>query len=376
MLDMCHIQDYEEVNLKQKSICILLPGENISPVGGYKVTYQYANALSQNGYIVTIVHSVLPSKGLSTTIPRPLRMGLWIVGQLQRMGCLHQKWFPLNQQIKSLNLTHITKENLPKADIYIATAVMTAYSIQRFAATSAVKYYFIQGYECWDVAEDFLLSTYHYPMHKIAISPWLMEKIAAEGEQATYIPNGIDTEEFGLDILPNQREPKSILFMSSSLRIKGTSDAIAALEVVHAKYPDIHVCSFGTCMRPSKLPKWISYYRSPTKKQLRLLYNKAAIFLGTSWTEGFGLTIAEAMACGCAVICTRNGGYQAISHEDNSCIVPIQRPDLLAEQVIRLLEFPMFRIQLAEAGIRTILQDFSLEKAQTTFVEYIGRTAR
>lgn len=373
---MCHIHDQEEHNLKAKSICILLPGENISPVGGYKVTYQYANALSRKGYLVTIVHSVLPSKGLVTSMSRPLRTGLWLVGQLQRLGLLHQKWFTLDRQVKSLNLTYITKENLPNADIYIATAVMTAYSVQQFATSSALKYYFIQGYECWDVTEDFLLSTYHYPMNKIAISPWLMEKISAEGEKAVYIPNGIDSNEFGLDILPDHRNTKSILFMSSSLQIKGTSDAIMALETVKTKYPDIQACSFGTCKRPAKLPKWISYYKAPTKKLLRQLYNNAAIFLGTSWTEGFGLTIAEAMACGCAVVCTRNGGYQAVAHENNSRIVPIQCPDLLAEQIIHLLEDPILRLQLSKAGTQTVLQDFSLEKAQTAFVEYIARTSR
>lgn len=363
----------EGYRLKKKRICILLPGENISPVGGYKITYQYANALSRAGFSVTIAHSVLPPKGCPCTTPRRLLAGLWIVGQLQQRGFLHQKWFKLDQGITSLNLLRITKQNLPQADIYIATAVMTADAVQRFAASSSKKYYFIQGYECWDVTEDFLLSTYHYPMNKIAISPWLMEKIHAENAEAVYIPNGIDSEEFGLDVPIEKRSNESILFMSSSLRIKGTEDAIETVKALKQQYPNLQASSFGTCFRPQGLPKWVSYWKSPTKKQLRSLYNNAAIFLGTSWTEGFGLTIAEAMSCGCAVVCTRNGGYQAIATENNSLIVPIKQPDQLILQTKRLLDSQSLRFTLAKAGYRDI-QNFSLEKAKKTFVDYIKST--
>lgn len=350
-----------------------MPGENISPVGGYKVTYQYANALSRAGFAVTIVHSVLPSKGCPCTTPRSLLAGLWIVGRLQQRGFLHQKWFKLDRRITSLNLLRITSQNLPQADIYIATAVMTADAVQRFADSFSKKYYFIQGYECWDVTESFLLSTYHYPMNKIAISPWLMEKIHAEHAEATYIPNGIDPDEFGLDIPIEQRPKESILFMSSTLRIKGTADAIEALKSLKQQYPNLKANSFGTCRRPKGLPKWVVYWKSPTKKQLRDLYNNAAIFLGTSWTEGFGLTIAEAMFCGCAIVCTRNGGYQAVATENNSLIVPIKRPDLLAAQTKRLLDDMALRVALANTGHDDI-QNFSLKKAEQTFVDYIEST--
>ena len=78
--------------MKKKSVCILLPGENISPVGGYKIAYQYANALSSAGYDVSIIHSVFPSEGFPYHPSFPLNFGLGVVDLCQRkLNLFHQK---------------------------------------------------------------------------------------------------------------------------------------------------------------------------------------------------------------------------------------------------------------------------------------------
>ena len=51
------------------------------------------------------------------------------------------------------------------------------------------------------------------------------------------------------------------------------------------------------------------------------VYRLADIFISTSWWEGFGLPPLEAMACGCAVICSKSGGVNEYAIDNYNCIM-------------------------------------------------------
>ena len=59
-----------------------------------------------------------------------------------------------------------------------------------------------------------------------------------------------------------------------------------------------------------------------------LLLQRLAIYVLPSAYEGWGLTAVEAMACGAAVITTRNGGVEDFARDgDNALLVPPREPD-------------------------------------------------
>lgn len=84
---------------------------------------------------------------------------------------------------------------------------------------------------------------------------------------------------------------------------KGLRYAFNALELVHQKYPDIVVEMFGAPERPN-VPKWYRYHQNLNQNKVNELYNKCSIFLCASVEEGFGLTGAESLATGCALVST------------------------------------------------------------------------
>lgn len=86
------------------------------------------------------------------------------------------------------------------------------------------------------------------------------------------------------------------------------------------KYNDIHFIGF---VEENKLP----YY-----------YTLGDIFITYSYaSEGFGLTLIEAIACGTPVICSSMIAYKEIL-TDNAIFVPPRNPQQLAKEIISLLK--------------------------------------
>jgi glycosyltransferase involved in cell wall biosynthesis len=62
------------------------------------------------------------------------------------------------------------------------------------------------------------------------------------------------------------------------------------------------------------------------------------VFLITSETEGLGSSILNAMECGVAVVATEAGGIpEIVKHEETGLLAPVKQPQLIAEQLLRVL---------------------------------------
>jgi len=111
------------------------------------------------------------------------------------------------------------------------------------------------------------------------------------------------------------------------------------------------------------LPSSFSVHRPQDDAELSGLLRQADVFLSTSLWEGFGLPALEAMACGCAVITSRNGGCGEYAIDGGNCLsYPPDDPGTLAGHLRRLLGDPGLRASLSSGGIRTA-RSFTWESA-------------
>ena len=77
-----------------------------------------------------------------------------------------------------------------------------------------------------------------------------------------------------------------------------------------------------------------------------------------------GPSPAEAMACGCAVVCTRIGGHLDYAVDGHSALlVEKENPGQLAEKILELIGDDDRRKEIAENGNRLIRQEFSWESS-------------
>ncbi len=265
------------------------------------------------------------------------------------------KWIAVDSGVRALWMPTLAPRFIPDGDIVIATAWKTAEWVARYPKAKGRKFYFIQGYEEWDVTRGRLEATWLLPLSKIVIARWLQKKAEQLGEKASYVPNAIDHEYFFLETAVQDRKAQSVAMLYHKHRWKGAEDGIRALVTVKSLIPDLRAELFGIPPRPDELPKWIQYHQNPSQAELREIYNRSALFLAPSYSEGWGLTALEAMACGAALVATDNGGHLEFAVDgENALLVSPGDWNSMAENLKRLVIDPELRIALSSQGVKKV----------------------
>jgi glycosyltransferase involved in cell wall biosynthesis len=182
----------------------------------------------------------------------------------------------------------------------------------------------------------------------------LLRGLGIPEENVSVVQNGLDHSVYRP---PTHDAPRgnSVSLLADSGPKKGSSAAITALRQVRERYPDLRVHAFGPERRHPELPGWADYSRARNgPEQASRAYRASAVYLCSSVSEGWGLPVAEAMACGTAVVSTRNGGAEDFCADGhNALLVDVGDASAMAAAVTRLLHEPALRNRLVEAGIRT-----------------------
>lgn len=351
-------------------IAFLLPGYPNKPVGGFRVVYQYANELVKRNHEVKIIHPFfMPNHSLQDSLKMKIKIILKkIYYSLHLPSAPSIDWQYIDPRVQMIYVPFPDEKFIPDGDIIIATAWHTAEYVNSYSLKKGEKFYFIQHYETWSGPKDRVDKTWLMPLKKIVISSWLKDLgIKLGAKDITVVPNAIEHDKFYLTKKIDDR-PKRISMLYHQSDWKGSSDGIKALEIVKKIVPDIQAVFFGVPERANEIPDWIEYVRTPSQEYLRdIIYNNSSIFLCPSWTEGWGLPVSEAMACGCAVVSTENGGVQDFAiHEETALLSPIKDPEKLANNIVRLLRDEKLRVKLAYAGNEKIKQ-FNFKRSADLF---------
>ncbi len=364
---------YTVRKVKMMRIGFVLPRFSLTPIGGFKVVYEYAVHLAENGHQVYLFHPrrLSSARSFEDRIKEPL----WIQ-RCQRQ--LRQSfWFPSVLTTPGVQMQFVPVPSpfyLPDLDAIIATGWRTAPWIAQFPPSKGRKYYLIQHYEVWDGPKEEVDATWQLPLHKIVIARWLYdlgEKNFDQGKRMTYIPNGIDFTHLRMTVPPSERSVRHIGMLYHTNYWKGTEIGLKALDLVKEHYPDLQSTVFGAPPRGQDIPSWIKYLRLPSPLELEAYYNSCTIFVHPSLSEGWPLPPAEAMACGAALTaCSNEGVRDYAQHNKNALLSPPGDAESLAENIMELIRKPDLRIQLAEEGHRHIRQ-FTWELATTSLEQVL-----
>lgn len=347
-----------------KNICFFFPGIARGPIGGYKVVYEYANRLVNAGWNVTLYYPcVMSFRGLSFKQKVKCLLKFPIVKILK---IYKQKWFKLNPLITEVYNWNPQKKHFQSFSHIVATYIDTAFLLDEFSLYKNCKcFYFIQGFESWNNnSEEKVYKSYKLPLRKIVISPWLSNKVNQVGESSEILFNGFDFSYFRLLTKIEDRNRFEISMLYHENENKRCVDAVEALTKVKEVYPELHVNVFGIPSRPKHLPLWFSYSQNPDCILHNQILNKSSIYIAASANEGFGLTVGEAMICGCAIACTNNEGFSIMVNDGITGLLSnVKDVQGLANNIIRLINDDQLRISLAKSGNDTIKQ-FSWEKSE------------
>lgn len=355
----------------KKIITFLLPCEGSVPSGGFKVVYEYANRLVADGYKVNIMYPIL-SKIENISFVNRLRIYKWYFYYL-RKGYSCKSWFKLDVRVKERLVLSLNQSRIPLSDYYVATALSTAYCLKEYNVSINKKLYLIQGFENGGrYNEDDVYNSYKFGFKNIVVSTWLGERVKKSGASYTLIKNGFDFNYFKLSIPIETRNPFHISMLYHWDSRKGCDIGLAALKKLKQKYSQLSVTFFGTPNPPEDIPEWIEYYQKPDKETHNRIYNESAIYLAPSLQEGWGLTVGEAMICGCAIVCTDTLGFkEMVVDGENGLIAPIGDTEALIDKMELLLENDCFRQKIAKKGNNSI-QKFTWEDSYNKLLDLLN----
>ncbi|MDQ1511970.1 MAG: hypothetical protein QOG50_3814, partial [Actinomycetota bacterium] len=277
------------------NITFLVPSTKRT-IGGVIALYEFANGLSRRGHGVNLVHVPI------------------VDGHIEQLEDL--AWFAFEPGVEHQIVDSLVGHELPRADFIEVTAVELfggsdgrGVRVTSLPVSAGLPFLFIQGFGIFSADVDD--RAFRTPFPKICIARWLVNVLRAKGvppQQVAYIPYGLDHTTFRL-ARPIENRPLQVAMLYNAHPIKGAQFGLAAIEEVQRRMPEVRAVAFGNKDPVRRLPDGVTFVKLPSRPVLvDEIYNQSGVFICSSLSEGFGFCAIEAMAGGCAVVTTDNGG--------------------------------------------------------------------
>lgn len=357
--------------MKQKvKINFILPFKPRRPAGGFRVMYEYANRLKQKGYEI---HLTFPLKTKFMDYRFPY-LGRWLLSKIE--GFRTYKWFDFDPGITMSYVPEIKDSYVNDSDVVIATWWATVMDMGSLSPDKGKKINLIQGFENWDGHEDLLFKSYNIKdTINVVVASYLKDIVSQHtSNKIELIESGIDDKVYHIKNPIKSRLPYTVAMNYSPQPIKGSRYGLDALFLVKERLPELQVELFSIFPEPEGLPDWIKFYRNPDN--LADIYNRNAIFISNSFTEGFGLVSVESMFCGCALICTDIQGHKEYAFDgDTALLVTVKDVNQMAEKITYLINNITDRIALAQRGndyVQRFKWDNAVEKMEQVVLDRLS----
>ncbi|WP_445241130.1 glycosyltransferase family 4 protein [Microcoleus vaginatus] len=151
---------------------------------------------------------------------------------------------------------------------------------------------------------------------------------------------------------------------------KGCDIALKAFSIAAKKIPNLRLVAFGSGHDnafPHLLPEGTEYNKQPTQDQLKEFYSKCDAWLFSSRSEGFGLPILEAMACGTPVIGTPAGAAPELLAGGGGILVKPEDPEDMAKAIEQICQLSDAEWRaMSEIALETVI-NYTWEDATNLF---------
>ena len=178
--------------------------------------------------------------------------------------------------------------------------------------------------------------------------------------------------------------PEGVPLLGTAGALVGHKDhenLLMALPAVLREFPDLHLVIAGEGeLRPALEAKIAALglgksvtllgHREDVPRILRAL----DVYVSSSWSEGLGTSVLEALACEVPVVATAAGGVsEMVLHEKTGLLVPVRDPAALAASIVRALREPEHAKAMGRAGRALVLERFSVDRmVESTLKVYEG----
>lgn len=195
-----------------------------------------------------------------------------------------------------------------------------------------------------------------------------------------HIPHGIDTDRFypsGDKILAKKSigwntDKIHLLCVGNLYHGKGIDLLITAFSAIKKRERhQLHIISpsgddntkaeIHRLLEKHSIKEFVTLYGAQGQEKLVEFYRASDLFISPSRKEGFGLAIAEALACGTPVLATQSGGPEEIITNENGLLVETENSEALKTGIEKIL---------------SVLNTFEEEKLHAYIKKNFSRSAK
>jgi glycosyltransferase involved in cell wall biosynthesis len=218
----------------------------------------------------------------------------------------------------------------------------------------------------------------------------ICKSMGVDGRKLSVIPMGVDLKNLFVPDGGIQRKHTRIIYVGRLVKEKGLATLIDAVAIAGRSVTDLELLIIGDGPERQTLQDHVNDLELNNKilftgaiehENLPQFYNSASLAVLPSMSEGFGLTLVEALGCECAVIASDLESLRDVVITDKTGLtVEPGNIQQLGEAIMELLANPERRRRLASQGREYVLQhyDWSIvgEKYSTLLRSLAAATAR
>lgn len=326
----------------------------------------------------------------------PLSTLIWILPKgnskkLIERYALHS-WLFKKVKYNGIEILHLNFANASKSEIFLKIA-------DKYNIPLVYTNHYVPEPEPLDnIADDFLLNEeekFWIPRvceeasEVITVSKYAQRRLKEEfGINSSVIYHGVDLKRYtlrpykkkeSLGFKPNER---IVLWIArfGNHPYKDPFTFIKAIPLVLQHHPKTRFVMIGRgFLKPYavKLAKKLAVDKSVRfidyVENLNDFYSVSDVFVLSSFNDNFGLVVAEAMACGKAVIVSNRGAPQEVV-KDAGLLFEYGSHRDLADKIIMLLENGDLRQELGAKAHKRIVENFTWEKAAGNYLDVYKRS--
>ena len=199
-------------------------------------------------------------------------------------------------------------------------------------------------------------------VNSAAVAASLAARGVVQPVRCCVIPNGVDLARFAPQetaVRASMRRelgipPDAFLWLAVGRLYphKDHATLLRALRLVRARHPELRFECFGRFAGAGALPEGLTAHGYLDDDALLAFYRRCMVFVSPSYAEGWGLTAAEAMANGAAVIVAEDGGSRDFAFDGRTAlVVPPRDPVSIAEAVSTLVDNTSLRSRIVAGGL-------------------------
>lgn len=199
-------------------------------------------------------------------------------------------------------------------------------------------------------------------------------------ERTTVVEPGLDQEYLSQPLTSQKAE--RVAFTGTWSPRKGIDTLSAVMTKVLTQHQHLYFDIYGTGGAQDTVLTWfpaefhsrIVVHPRLSNQEIAEGLAKAKVFFFPSEYEGFGIALAEAMACSCAVVTTPTGFGAELAHDQEALVCDFNDIGAMEQAVLQLLRDDELRSKIADGGwkrVRSLNWEANIQKLETIYCRWI-----